>query len=115
MLGLALAFVEMGGDRIVQWIIGRLPMTIKDRKQLQKISIPQAGRLIGYLERLLVILLVLSREFGAIAFVIAAKAIIRFESSKERAFAEYFLVGTFASVLVAASVGVVLLAARIIP
>lgn len=37
----------------------------------------------------------------AVALVVAVKSIARFEELKQRAFAEYFLVGTLTSVLVA--------------
>ena len=42
---------------------------------------------------------------GAVALVVAAKSIARFPSFKEERFAEYFLIGTLASVLVACALG----------
>ncbi len=58
-----------------------------------------SGRVIGILERLLVCTLTLLGEFSAIAFVITAKSIARYEKMKDdKVFAEIYLVGTLASV-----------------
>ena len=58
-----------------------------------------AGRIIGYLERLIVFILLLFHQFGAIAFVLTAKSVARFkEIEKEQALAEYYLIGTLMSV-----------------
>lgn len=61
----------------------------------------KAGRWIGVLERVIVVVMTLWNEFGAIAFVLTAKSIARFDLLKERSFAERYLVGTLASVAVA--------------
>lgn len=61
----------------------------------------EAGATIGGLERLIVLVLGLAGQWQAVVLVIAAKSIARFEELKRRPFAEYFLVGTLASVLVA--------------
>lgn len=58
-----------------------------------------AGRRIGQLERFLVTTLTVLDQFSAIAFVFAAKSIARFKKIEdEPIFAEYYLVGTLASV-----------------
>lgn len=59
------------------------------------------GRMIGILERMLVLTLVLVGQWGALGLVMAAKSIARFEDLKHRSFSEYYLIGTLASVLVA--------------
>ncbi len=58
-----------------------------------------AGRMIGYLERLIVYFLLLFGQVGAVGFVIAAKAVIRFPEIREgqTALAEYYLIGTLLS------------------
>lgn len=67
----------------------------------------RTGRRIGTLERYLVLILTLVGQWGAIALVIAAKSIARFEELKHREFAEYYLIGTLASVLIAVVTGLV--------
>lgn len=64
------------------------------------------GRMIGLLERALALTLVLLGEFAAIGLIIAAKALARFKALENREFAEYFLIGTLASLLLAVVVGV---------
>ncbi len=59
------------------------------------------GRTIGVLERAIVLTLVLLSQFGALGLVIAAKALARFKALEDREFAEYFLIGTLASLLLA--------------
>lgn len=62
------------------------------------------GRIIGYLERLLILVFVLSSQYAGIGFLVAAKSIFRFGEFKEsenRMEAEYIIIGTFASFLYA--------------
>ena len=61
----------------------------------------QVGATIGVLERLLIVTLLLVGADAAIGFVVAAKTIARFKQLEDRAFAEYYLLGTLASVSVA--------------
>ncbi len=59
------------------------------------------GATIGALERLLIVAFVLVNAEAAVGFVIAAKTIARFKQLDDRGFAEYYLLGTLASVSVA--------------
>jgi len=67
-----------------------------------------AGELIGVLERLVTFALVLAGGLPAVGFVVAAKAAARFPEFKDKAFAEYFLIGTLTSVGLALVFGLVL-------
>ena len=69
------------------------------------------GATIGVLERLLVVTLVLTGAETAIGLVIAAKTLARFRQLDDRQFAEYYLLGTMASVSVALASGLIGLAA----
>lgn len=64
------------------------------------------GRTIGILERGLALTLVLLGQYGALGLVVAAKSLARFKALEDRDFAEYFLIGTLASLLLAVLVGV---------
>ena len=55
--------------------------------------------------------LVLAGQAAAIGFVIAAKTLARFRQLDDRHFAEYYLVGTLASVTLALSTSIVAAAA----
>lgn len=59
------------------------------------------GRAIGVLERAMGLTLVLIGQYGALGLVVAAKSLARFKALEDREFAEYFLVGTLASLLLA--------------
>ncbi|MEF8775737.1 MAG: DUF3307 domain-containing protein [Haloarculaceae archaeon] len=90
----AFVFAHHGGNAIVQRVL-------PDDGPESKENDLEAGSLIGSLERWLVLALGLAGLWESVALVVAAKSVARFEELKERAFAEYFLVGTLASVLVA--------------
>lgn len=64
------------------------------------------GRAIGALERALALTLVLLGQYGALGLVVAAKSVARFKALDDRDFAEYFLIGTLASLLLALAGGV---------
>ena len=69
------------------------------------------GATIGALERLLIVAFMLTGAEAAVGFVIAAKTIARFKQLDDRGFAEYYLLGTLASVSVAISSSLVALGA----
>ena len=58
----------------------------------------RVGSTIGVLERILIVVFVLTGTDVAIGFVVAAKTLARFKLLDDRAFAEYYLLGTLASV-----------------
>ena len=59
------------------------------------------GRAVGSLERALALTMVLLGDYAAVGWIIAAKSLARFKQLEDREFAEYFLVGTLASFLLA--------------
>jgi len=59
------------------------------------------GRIIGILERGLLYAFVLQAQYGAIGFILAAKAFTRFKALDDRPFAEYVLIGTLLSACLA--------------
>jgi len=66
----------------------------------QKNSLEAAGRYIGIFERILVLTFILTNNFSAIGFLIAAKSILRFSEKSEtgaRKQTEYVLIGTLMS------------------
>ncbi|RZN42867.1 MAG: hypothetical protein EFT35_01600 [Methanophagales archaeon ANME-1-THS] len=79
---------------------------------LRRYSLPEegglegAGALIGILERLFTLTLVLVGQYMALGLILTAKSIARFEDLKNRKFAEYYLIGTLSSMLVAIFIGI---------
>ena len=70
-------------------------------------SLPDAGKIIGYLERLLVLTFILNNHWEAVGFLLAAKSVFRFGNLKEshdRKLTEYVLIGTLLSFGIALAV-----------
>lgn len=61
-------------------------------------GLEDGGRIIGLLERSVIFVLIVARQYEAIGFLIAAKSILRFSTvSESRAVSEYVIIGTLAS------------------
>ncbi|MFN2113739.1 MAG: DUF3307 domain-containing protein [Anaerolineales bacterium] len=70
-------------------------------------GIPQGGRVIGYLERALILLFILADYPAGIGFLVAAKSIFRFgelTDATRRSQAEYIIIGTLLSILIGTAV-----------
>lgn len=79
-------------------------------KDEQQSSLKKAGRYIGIFERILVLTFVLTSNFSAIGFLIAAKSILRFSDSKGgRKQTEYVLIGTLMSFTICILIGLLIL------
>ncbi len=89
--------------RFIFEVSGKIPVTKgthdPDRTELN------AGRIIGILERLIIFFFVIVGQFAAVGFVIAAKSIVRYRELEDRNFAEYVLIGTLLSSLLAILTG----------
>ena len=68
-------------------------------------DLPNAGKLIGVVERLLSLVFVLLGQYEAVGFIIAAKSLLRFAEG-DKAKSEYVLIGTLLSFSMAIFVGV---------
>lgn len=76
------------------------PVQKTNENENEAASITGAGATIGILERLLMGILIGIGQYAALGLVIAAKSIARYDQiSKNKTFAEYFLIGTLYSVL----------------
>ncbi|MBA2275968.1 MAG: DUF3307 domain-containing protein [Chloroflexi bacterium] len=70
-------------------------------------SVARVGSTIGILERLLICALVLGGAVATIGLVVAAKTLARFKQLDDREFAEYYLLGTLASVTIAVATSLI--------
>jgi hypothetical protein len=68
-------------------------------------GLPNAGKLIGITERFLSLALILLGQYEAVGLIIAAKSILRFNTTYK---SEYVLVGTLLSFAIAAFTGIVI-------
>jgi len=103
----AFAFNWSGGAVIVSAILTRLSPTIEDDED-ESSGVAGSGLVIGVLERTLTLVLILAGQWAAIMLLLTAKSIARFEELKHRRFAEYYLVGTLTSLLIAILTGLAL-------
>lgn len=72
------------------------PITETEKKE----SLQNAGKFIGFLERILIFVFILTTHFEAVGFLLAAKSVFRYgdlNESKERNLTEYVLIGTLLS------------------
>jgi hypothetical protein len=89
------------------------PSSVFIRVFVSKWNIPNnglddAGKYIGYLERVLTFVFIIGGMYEAIGFLVAAKSILRLGNLRrhERSETEYVLIGTFISFLIATVLGV---------
>lgn len=66
------------------------------------------GTVIGYIERLLVVVLTIYGAYPAIGFIVTAKSFARFKQLDDREWAEYFLLGTLTSMFLGILYGIVI-------
>lgn len=80
--------------------------TSQETKKAGRTPAVRSGEQIGKLERLIISVLVLCGQFGAIGFVLTAKSVARFKQIEtDRDFAERYLVGTLVSAVIALLAG----------
>jgi hypothetical protein len=94
---LSACFLTMPSSIIMRVIIAKW---IPTQNNENSNSLQSAGKYIGILERLLVLLFVLTNHFEAVGFLLAAKSIFRFGDLKEAndiKLTEYVLIGTLLS------------------
>lgn len=84
------------GGYAVREVIAGLKVPIDPATDM---SLPQGGKLIGRLERLMILMLLLADQPDAIGLLIAAKSILRFNelAASDRRATEYVIIGTLAS------------------
>lgn len=120
---LALFLLSSPSAQFIKWVMSRWEeemkpdaksgMNFEDREGR---SLPEAGTVIGVLERVMAYLLLISGQWAGLGFLIAAKSIFRFgdlNRNQNRQFTEYVLIGTFLSFLLAIVVS--LLALNVLP
>jgi hypothetical protein len=75
-----------------------------------KPGLPNAGKYIGWIERILILTFIVGGYETAVGFLLGAKALVRYPEIKDDTrghFAEYFLVGTLTSVGLALIGGII--------
>jgi hypothetical protein len=87
-------------------LIGMLTKKWREQIEDDKESLENAGKWIGILERIIVFVLVINKQYEAIGLLIAAKSILRFNETKGAHLrTEYLLIGTLISMAIAITTG----------
>lgn len=93
--------VLLTAHKPVNLIISKLLMGYKPSVKGKTRGInKKAGRYIGTLERIIILLFITLNQYSAIGLVLTAKSIARYDKiTKDESFAEYYLLGTLLSTL----------------
>jgi hypothetical protein len=95
---LLIANVRAGSLFVATLVRAPRPPFVADARPMTSASVARIGATIGVIERLLISALVLAGGVMTIGLVVAAKTLARFKQLDDRDFAEYYLLGTLASV-----------------
>lgn len=90
-------------------IMGKLLEAMGDKIEIDHKSLPNAGKYIGIIERLFVLMFIILGRWEAIGLLIGAKSVFRFNDLKEsnnRKLTEYILIGTLLSFGMAVLTGI---------
>lgn len=94
-------FTVRESNLIIRNVLNSVKVAPRDGEENADTAELNRGRIIGILERTLVYFVIILGQYTGIAIVVALKSIARFREFENRQFAEYFLIGTLLSVLLA--------------
>jgi hypothetical protein len=106
---MALIFLTVVSGVLIRILMAEWSESLNDS---QEESLNNAGKYIGMLERLFVFTFVITGNWEAIGFLLAAKSVFRFgdlKESKDRKLTEYILIGTLLSFGIAIATGMMTL------
>ncbi len=91
-------------------IMNKIMQKMSDQIEIDHKSLPNAGKYIGIIERLFVLIFIIFGRWEAIGLLITAKSVFRFNDLKEsnnRKLTEYILIGTLISFGIAIVTGII--------
>jgi len=94
---LTLLIIHKPANITIQKLLIKYKPEKKDNQKRDR----NAGRLIGTIERIIMLILISNGQYSAIGLVLTAKSVARYDRiAKEEDFAEYYLLGTLLSTLI---------------
>ncbi|MEA5127156.1 MAG: DUF3307 domain-containing protein [Proteiniphilum sp.] len=105
----AILFLTVVSSIIIQVLMSNWSKALNDNNDA---SLSNAGKYIGILERLFVFTFIMTGNWAAIGFLLAAKSVFRFgdlRESKDRKLTEYILIGTLLSFGIAVATAMLML------
>jgi hypothetical protein len=100
-------FCSKPANILIKELLGVFDIRVR-KTGTEETDLPNAGKLIGIVERWLIVVFILINQFEAIGFLLAAKSIMRFKSD-ESLKTEYLLTGTLLSFAIAIGTGLLIL------
>lgn len=97
LIGISALLALKEGNYLIRWFFQRHDLASK----IEDLPATNNGRLIGDLERLLLLVFLWQAVPVAAPIIVAVKGLARFKQMEDAAFAEYVIIGTFLSVLCA--------------
>lgn len=95
--GLYLPLIWYAGNKFCRLVFRLATVRVGKRDETQEAQTLKAGRYIGLFERVLVTVGVVAEQWEILLAVIALKTVARYQELDKRITAEYFLVGSLAS------------------
>lgn len=100
-------FCAKPSNILIKYLFKAFSITIpkEDVENSEEMGLPNAGKLIGIVERFLTLALIIMCQYEAVGLIIAAKSILRFSGAQK---SEYVLVGTLLSFGIAIFSGILI-------
>lgn len=100
---LGFIFTIKEGTIIIRLVLRKLSAVPKVKEEPDQDDTREydRGKLIGILERALIYFSIVFNQLGAVAIIIALKSLARFKELDDKNFAEYFLIGSLLSIIIA--------------
>lgn len=105
-----LVFVTVPASVLVKMLITSWTPETPEKDKMQTESLANAGKYIGILERILVLIFIYVDHWEGVGFMIAAKSVFRFSDlaqARQRKLTEYVLIGTLLSFGIAVITGII--------
>lgn len=108
---IAVLFLTTPSSIIIKMLLSSWTPVAESQNTIQTESLTSAGKYIGILERLLVLIFILVNHWEGVGFMVAAKSVFRFSDlaqAKQRKLTEYVLIGTLLSFGIAVLTGILI-------
>jgi len=104
-------FITEPASVLIKFIISPWNTASTSSSSNTRNSLANAGKTIGFIERILTLIMMLNEQWEAIGFLVAAKSVLRIgevRNNRDKNLTEYILVGTLLSFGIAILTGVIL-------
>lgn len=98
-----------GGAYLIRSLLNDLNINLEEQiKKPNKGNNAHTGKWIGILERIAILILIPLDQWAAVGLLLTAKSIARHKNMEDKAYAEYYLIGTLLSFIIAVAGGLLI-------